>query len=175
MNKEQAIQKIENKTFLQEDLLAYYQIKTVEALEFALEEKFKQVTQTGDFLNSAFKYVYDSRKVDQYNPIEEKYIFYAMILQGLYNLDSDEIRIIAAGIGAFKTVMLLDKILGQKEEVVFFEHMYKKYIERIENVYLKLNDILGSLNKFLNDFNPEQLEKFSGELQKALGNLKLDS
>jgi hypothetical protein len=175
MNREELIQKIENKAFTQQDLLVYYGVKTVEALEFALEEKFKEVTQTGDFLNSGFRYVYESRKANEYNPIEEKYIFYAMVLQGLYNIGSDEIRIIAAGIGAFKTVMLLDKILGQKEEVIFFEKMYQKYVQRIENVYLKLNDILGSLNKVLNDFNPEQLEKFSGELQKALGNLKLDS
>ena len=175
MNTEEILQKVENKTFEEKDLLAYYQIKTIDALEFALDEKFKVVTQKGDFLNSAFKYVYNVRKDNEYNPIEEKYFFYAMVLQGLYNIGTEEIRILAAGIGAFKTVMILEKILGQKEEVLFFEKMYRAYVEKTESIYLKLNEILGSFNKILNDYNPEQLEKFSGELQKALSNLKLDS
>jgi hypothetical protein len=175
MNTEEILQKVENNTFKEKDLLDYYGIKSIEALEFALDEKFKAVTQKGDFLNSAFKYIYNVRKDADYNPIEEKYFFYAMVLQGLYNIGTEEIRILAAGIGAFKAVIILEKVLGQKEEVLFFEKMYKAYVEKTESIYLKLNDILVSINKVLNDFNPEQLEKFSGELQKALSNLKLDS
>ena len=173
MTKQEILNKIDNKQASKEDLLKYYQIKNEEQLEFALEEKLRIITQSGDFLNSAFKFIYETRQKQNYNPIEELYVFYAMILQALYNLDSDELKILAATLGAFKTVMLLDRILENKDEVVFFKKMYKQYVEKIESVYIKLNDILASVNKILNDFDPKQLEKFSGDLQKALNNLEV--
>jgi DNA repair ATPase RecN len=88
-------------------------------------------------------------------------------------MDSDELKILAATIGAFKTVMLLDKILENKDEVLFFKKMYKQYVERIENIYIKLNDILASINKILTDFDPKQLEGFSEDLKKAIDNLNI--
>jgi Na+/glutamate symporter len=174
MNKQEILNKIDNKQATIGDLLNYYEIKNEEQLEFALAEKLKQVNQSGDFLNSAFKFIYETRKKETYNPIEETYVFYAMVLQGLYGIDSDEIKILAATIGAFKTVMLLEIILENKNEVLFFKKMYKQYIEKIENVYLKLNDILASVNKILTDFDPKQLEGFSEDLKKAIGNLNIE-
>jgi hypothetical protein len=173
MTKKEILEKIEAKQAGKEDLLKYYQIKSEEQLEFALEEKLRVVTQSGDFLNSAFKFIYETREKQTYNPIEESYVFYAMLLQGLYAIDSDELKILAATIGAFKTVMLLDKILENKDEVLFFKKMYKQYVERIENIYIKLNDILASINKILTDFDPKQLEGFSEDLKKAIDNLNI--
>jgi DNA repair ATPase RecN len=173
MTKQEILEKVDAKQVTKEDLLKYYQIKKDEQLEFALEEKLRIVTQSGDFLNSAFKFIYETRQRENYNPIEESYVFYAMILQGLYGIDSDELKILAATIGAFKTVMLLDKILQNKDEVLFFKNMYKQYVEKIENVYIQLNKILNSLNKILTDFDPKQLEGFSKDLEKAIGNLNI--
>lgn len=175
MTKEEILKKIDEKVATKQDLFLYYGIKNEESLEFALEEKFKVVTESGDFLSSTFPFIYEARKQEVYNPIQEMYIYYVMVLKGLYNVDSDELKILAGTIGAFKAVMLLSKILDQKEEVIFFKKLLKEYVERVENVYFKLNQILASINKILTDFNPEQLEKFSGDLQKALGNLKLDN
>jgi hypothetical protein len=173
MTKKEILEKIDAKQAGKEDLLKYYEIKNEEQLEFALEEKLRVITQSGDFLNSAFKFIYETRQKQTYNPIEESYVFYAMLLQGLYGIDSDELKILAATIGAFKTVMLLDKILENKDEVLFFKKMYKQYVERIENIYIKLNDILGSINKILTDFDPKQLEGFSEDLKKAIDNLNI--
>jgi ERCC4-related helicase len=174
MTKEEILQKAENKTIKEKDLLDYYKIKNIESLEFALEETFKEVTQTGDFLNAAFKYIYNSRLSKDYNPIEEKYFFYAMVVQGFYNFAAEEIRIIASVIGAFQTVMLLERLLENKQEVVFFTKMYKQYVEKIESPYLKLNEILSSVNKVLVDFSPEKLEKFSEDLKVALEKLQTE-
>jgi len=175
MTKEEILKKIDEKLATKEDLFLYYGIKNEQSIEFALEEKFKTVNQSGDFLSSTFPFIYEARKQEVYNPIQEKYIFYVMILKGLYDMDSDELKILAGTIGAFKTIMLLSKILDQKEEVIFFNQLLKQYIEKVESVYFKLNQILTSVNKILTDFSPEQLERFSGDLQKALGNLKLDN
>jgi hypothetical protein len=173
MTKKEILEKIDAKQAGKEDLLKYYEIKNEDQLEFALEEKLRVITQSGDFLNSAFKFIYETRQKQIYNPIEESYLFYAMLLQGLYGMDSDELKILAATIGAFKTVMLLDKILENKDEVLFFKKMYKQYVEKIENIYIKLNDILGSINKILIDFDPKQLEGFSEDLKKAIDNLNI--
>jgi hypothetical protein len=173
MTKKEILEKIDAKQAGKEDLLKYYEIKNEDQLEFALEEKLRVITQSGDFLNSAFKFIYETRERQIYNPIEESYVFYAMLLQGLYGIDSEELKILAATIGAFKTVMLLDKILENKNEVLFFKKMYKQYVERIENIYIKLNDILASINKILTDFDPKQLEGFSEDLKKAIDNLNI--
>jgi ERCC4-related helicase len=174
MTKEEILQKTEDKTVTQKDLLDYYKIKNIESLEFALQETFKEITQTGDFLNAAFKYIYNSRLSKDYNPIEEKYFFYAMVAQGFYNFPAEEIRIIASVIGAFQTVILLERLLENKEEVLFFTKMYKQYVEKIESPYLKLNEILDSVNKALADFSPEKLQKFSEDLKGALEKLQTE-
>jgi hypothetical protein len=173
MTKEEILQKAEQKTITQEDLLEYYKIKNLDALEFALEERFKEITQTGDFLNSAFKYIYSAREQEEYNPIQEKYFFYVMVAQGFYAFGAEDFRIIASVIGVFQTVMLMERILDQKSEVQYFGRMYKQYVEKIESIYLKLNQILLSVNKILQDFHPEQLQKFAGELETALKNLDI--
>jgi hypothetical protein len=173
MTKEEILNKIDAKQAGKEDLLKYYEIKNEDQLEFALAEKLKEVNQSGDFLNSAFKFIYETRKKEVYNPIEEAYVFHAMILQGLYGIDSDELKILAATIGAFKTVMILDDLLDNKPEVLFFKKMYKQYVEKIESIYIKLNDILTSVNKVLTDFDPKQLEGFSKDLEKAISNLNI--
>lgn len=175
MIKEEILKKVDEKIATKEDLFLYYGIRNEEAIEFALDEKLKTITQSGDFLSSTFSFIYEARKQEMYNPIQEMYIYYVMLLKGLYDIDSDELKILTGTIGAFKTIILLSKILDQKEEVIFFKKMFTQYVERIENVYFKLNEILTSFNKILTEFNPEQLEKFSGELQKALGNLKLEN
>jgi hypothetical protein len=97
-----------------------------------------------------------------------------MVVQGFYNFAAEEIRIIASVIGAFQTVMLLERLLENKQEVVFFTKMYKQYVEKIESPYLKLNEILSSVNKVLVDFSPEKLEKFSEDLKVALEKLQTE-
>jgi hypothetical protein len=174
MTKEQVLQKIEEKIFTEKDLMEYYQIKSLDALEFALEEKFKVVTKKGDFLNSAFSYIYTNRIQQDYNPIQERYFFYAMVLQGLYGIDSDEITIIAYIIGAFKTVMLLEKLLEKKEEVIFFQKLYNQYIEKTESVYLKLNELLSIVNNIFKDFKVDDLEKYTLELRKAVDKIAVE-
>jgi hypothetical protein len=173
MTIQEILQKVDNKTAAKKDLFEYYGVKNEEALQFAFEEKFKEPKLNGDYLNSTFEFIYEVRQKEKYNPIEEAYVYYAMILKALYDLDSDELKVIASILGAFKTVMLLEKILINKEEVVFFEKMYKKYLEKTENIYIKLNQILGSVNKLINDFDPKQLEKFSMELQSAINGLDI--
>jgi hypothetical protein len=164
--------KIEEKTATKKDLFEFYQIKNEEVLLFALEEKMKDVKQNSDLLNTSFTFIYEARKKKEFNPLEELYFFYAVLVKALYNIDSDEVRAMSSLLGTFKTIMMLDELLENKKEVIFFKKMYKNYVERTESVYVKLNDFMAALTKVIEDFSPEKLEKITKELSEKFAQLK---
>jgi predicted CopG family antitoxin len=84
-------------------------------------------------------------------------------------------QILVAGLGLFKTILILDKLLQEKEEVKYFNNLYKEYVNemysigRTANKYVKLLD--KSLAEFLNKNGAESLSKVVQEFLQAKNNL----
>jgi hypothetical protein len=166
------IKKVDEKTATNNDLFEYYQVKNEDGFIFALEEKTKEAKNQTDLLSTSFAFIYEARSKKDFNPIEELYYFYAVILKGLYGIDSDEVKAIAYTLGTFKTVMFLDKILNNKDEVVFFKKLYHNYLDRKENIYFKIIDMFEHLQTLIADFKPEKIEEITKELMTKLAEFK---
>lgn len=149
MTLQEALEKVKQNEFLEEDLFAYFKVKNMDGLESALAQKFMKPEINNDYIGSAFKFIYQQRSKKDYNPLEENYLMIAMILKAFYNIESDELKLIAEGIGIFKTVYLLTKLLEEKEEVIYFKQLYKQYIERYEAIGIVMKEGFDDLNDFL--------------------------
>lgn len=149
MTLQQALEKVKQKEFLEEDLFTYFKVKNMDGLESALAQKFTKLEINNDYIGSAFKFIYQQRSKKEYNPLEENYLMIAMILKAFYNIESDELKLIAEAIGIFKTVYLLTKLLEEKEEVIYFKELYKQYIDRYEAIGIVMKESFDDLNQFL--------------------------
>lgn len=173
MTREEALKKIAESKFTKEDLLKYMGVKDIDSLEFALEEKFKLNPNDG-FINSSFEMVFNIRMKEQYNPLEEKYAFYAVIAEAFYGFNTDDLLILVKGIGLFMTIKLLEKLLENKDEVVYYNKMYQNYIIRKENIGLKLDKIINSIDNFIKGLNSIELEKLSQQLAQQIKEVDLN-
>lgn len=149
MTLQEALEKVKENKFLEEDLFAYFKVKNIDGLESALGQRFTKLEINNDYIGSAFKFIYQQRSKQEYNPLEENYLMIAMILKAFYNIESDELKLIAEAIGIFKTVYLLTKLLQEKEEVIYFKELYKQYVERHEAIGIVMKESFNDLNEFL--------------------------
>jgi hypothetical protein len=163
MTKEEAMQLIEKKEFTIKELFEFYGVRNIEGLESYLETRFDKVDTNNEYLVNAFKFIFETRELENFNPLEEKYRYYAMILPGLYGIAPDNMQILVAGLGLFKTIMMVEKLLKDKEEVIYFNQLYQIYINemysigRTANKYVKLLD--NTLKDFLQKNNKESLSQ----------------
>jgi hypothetical protein len=163
MTKQEAIQLIEKKEFTIKELFEVYEVKNIDGLEAYLEIRFDKIDINNEYLVNSFKFIFETRESENFNPLEEKYRYYAMILPGLFGIDPDNMQILVAGLGLFKAVLMLDKILQEKEEIKYFNNLYKEYVNemysigRTANKYVKLLD--NTLKDFLQKNNKESLSE----------------
>jgi hypothetical protein len=149
MTLQEALEKVKQNQFLEEDLFNYFKVKNIDGLEAALGQRFIKAEINNDYVVSSFKFIYQQRAKKEYNPLEENYLMIAMILKAFYNMESEELKLIAEGIGLFKTVYILTKLLEEKEEVIYFKQLYKQYIERYEAIGIVMKESFDDLNEFL--------------------------
>jgi hypothetical protein len=149
MTLQEALEKVKQNQFTEEDLFTYFKVKNIDGLEAALNQKISKTEINNDYIGSAFKFIYQQRAKKEYNPLEENYLMIAMILKAFYNIESDELKLIAEAIGIFKTVYMLTKLLEEKEEVIYFKQLYKQYIERYEAIGIVMKEGFDDLNDFL--------------------------
>jgi hypothetical protein len=176
MTLEEALKKVENKDFKEADLLEYFGVKSKTGLEVYLEDKLNKPIVNNDFIISSFKFIYDQRLKDNYNPVEEDYLMTAMILKSFYMIDSDELKIIADVYGAFRTVFMINDFIKDIAEIKYFKSMYKQYVDKNESVSTVLKDSFKDLNNFLisktKDLDIEDLKKMQKTLEETMGKLK---
>jgi hypothetical protein len=175
MTKEEAMQLIEKKEFTIKDLFEVYSVKNIEGLEAYLEMRFDNIDVNNEYLVNSFKFIFETRDSENFNPLEEKYRYYAMILPGLFGMTPDNMQILVAGLGLFKTILILEKLLQEKEEVKYFDYLYKQYINemysigRTANKYVKLLD--KTLSEFLKSNDKDSLINILQEFLKEKTNL----
>jgi hypothetical protein len=175
MTKEEVMQLIEKKEFTQKELFEFYEVKNIDGLEAYLENRFDAVDVNNEYLVNSFKFIFETRESESFNPLEEKYRYYAMILPGLFGINPDNMQILVAGLGLFKTVLILDKLLQEKEEVKYFDYLYKQYIQEMYSIGRTANKYVKLLDKTLSDFlsknGTESLSKLLEQFLEARGNL----
>jgi len=178
MTKEEVLKMIEEKTFTIKDMYEFYEVKNQVGLEVYLESRFDKMDINNEYLVNAFRFMFEARSSENFNPLEEKYRYFAMILPGLYGIPSEHVEILVAGMGLFGAIMMLDKLLENKDEVIYFDLMYKEYINemysigRTANKYVKLLD--KTLNEFLENNGREKLAEVVKQFISAKDEL-LDS
>jgi hypothetical protein len=172
MTLEEALAKIKEGKFLEEDLFEYFGVKNMNGLESALEYKLSKVSVNNDYIGTSFKYIYQQRSKDEYNPLEENYLMLAMILKAFYDIESDELKVLADGIGVFKTIYILNNILKDKPEANYFKELYKQYIDRQEAIGIVMKNSFKEINDFLvkkaGSFEMEDLKKLQGQFEDTL-------
>ena len=176
MTLEEALKKVENKDFKEADLFEYFGVKNKSGFEVFLEDKLNRPMVNNDFIISSFKFIYDQRLKDNYNPVEEDYLMTAMILKSFYMIDSDELKIIADVYGAFRAVFMINDFIKDIAEIKYFKSMYKQYVDKHESVAAVLKDSFKDLNNFLinktKDLDIEDLKKMQKTLEETMGRLK---
>lgn len=149
MNKEQLLQKAKDRTITKEEVLEYFGVKNTEGLEMALAQKFDQPKDNLSYLDGSLKFIYTTREKEDYSPIEEKYMFYGIVVEGIYGVSMDEISILNGYFGAFRLLMILDNILAEKPEVIFFKKLYNEFIQRQEHMTYVLMNGVKEIIKFV--------------------------
>jgi hypothetical protein len=174
MTKEQIIEKITKNTVTEQDLFEYYGVKNIQGFEMALEEKIKEPKVNIEYINGAFKFIFEAREQEEYNPLQEKYYFFSSLFPALYGISAEEINIIVRAFGLYKAMMVLETVLENKKEVIYFKHLYKMYEDKRGNVALMLQKSLDNFIKLVDtrtkDMDMEKLKQLGetvlGEMNK---------
>jgi hypothetical protein len=166
MELKELLEKAKMKTIKKEEVFQYFGVKNIEGLEMALSNRFDKPLEDLSYLDKSFSFLYESREKEDYSPIEEQYMFYALCSQGIYGMNIDEISLINGFFGPIRTVMILDNLLKDKPEVIFYNKLYKQYLERKENaIYL-----VSSGFKKVVDFAEKNLQNLDQAKMESLIN-----
>lgn len=175
MTKEEVMQLIQKKEFTQKELFEFYEVRNIDGLETYLQSRFDTIDVNNEYLVNSFKFIFETREAENFNPLEEKYRYYAMLLPGLFGINPDNIQILVAGLGLFKTILILDKLLQEKEEVKYFDGLYKQYIDEMYSIGRTANKYVKLLDKTLSDFlsknGTDSLSKIVQEFLQARSTL----
>lgn len=177
MNKEEILKKIELNTITKQDLFDYYAVKNVQGLEIVLDEKMKELKTDNNFIGTLFPFVFKARDAEEFSPLAEKFYMFSVALPGLYGIPSEEVNILARGLGLFEACMLLENLLSEKPE---FKYLHKLYVEYVQHrmsvgVIVKggLEYITDFLDKKLKDMKMEDLQKLAKGVVSEFNNIKL--
>lgn len=152
MTKEEVLQLIEKNEFTIKEMFAFYGVKNIDGLEAYFESVFDKMDVNNEYIINSFKFIFSVREGENFNPLEERYRFYGMILPGLYGIPTEHLQILVAGLGLFKAVFMLDKLLQQKEEVKYFNELYKEYMNEMYSIGRTANKYVKFLDKTLSEF-----------------------
>jgi hypothetical protein len=167
MTKEEILKKIELQQAEEKDLFEYYGIRNKEGLELVLEEKFSKPLVNINYIYQGFDFIYKCRLEENYNPMEEKFRYFSIVLPAFYQMETIEVAIITGTMGVFEGIMFLDNLLKDRVEVKYFDNLYKLYLNRKADVGIILEENFNKLNKLID----EKMSKLKIEDLKNLGDL----
>ena len=149
MELKELLEKAKNKTITKEEVFEHFGVKNIEGLEVAVAQKFDKPKDNLSYLDGSLQYIYATRENEDYSPIEENYMFYGIVAEGIYGVSMDEISILSGYFGPFKVLMMLESILSDKPEVIFFKKLYNQFIERKEDMTYVLMNGVKEIIKFV--------------------------
>lgn len=167
MTREEILKKIELQQAEEKDLFEYLGVRNIEGVEAALEEKFSKPEPNMNYIYEGFEFIYKARLQEKYSPLEEKYRYYSIVLPAFYGTQANESAIITGTLGVFQGLMFLEKLLKDKEEVKYFDELYKTYLSRKNDVGIILEENFDKLNKLIE----EKLSNLKIEDLQSLGNV----
>lgn len=176
MTIQEAVQLMKEEKFTEKELLEYYDIKSLDGLESVLELKFDKESYNEKFINQSFEFIFETRKSEKYNPLEEKYRFYSMVLPGLFGIYPEEVQMLSIVLGLFQTMMILENILKNKPSVIYFTNLYDQYVKTelsIEKIIMfSLKDLDVKISKFLTENNVQKLSGLVTDIVDRVNKLK---
>lgn len=134
MTREEILKKIELQQAEEKDLFDYLGVRNIEGVEAALEEKFSKPEPNMNYIYEGFEFIYKARLQEKYSPLEEKYRYYSIVLPAFYGTQANETAIITGTLGVFQGLMFLEKLLKDKEEVKYFDELYKTYMQKKSDI-----------------------------------------
>lgn len=158
---------VAEKELTEKDLFNKIGVKNFEGFESFLEMSFEKPKLSPSFLEDSFRYIYEARSKETYNPIEERYMLHGAIASAIYGFDLEIISLMSKVFGAFKTVFLLEKYLNNKEEAEYFKQLYKDYVNNKESLTTVIKEGIVELALWLEQqagkINIEDLQKIAKE------------
>jgi hypothetical protein len=175
MNREELLEKLKAEgPISKEDLFAYFNVKNVEGLEVVLYDKSKEAKVNMEYINSSFVILYQLRKKEFYNPVEERFYFFSLILPGLYGFLPEEVNLLGRSLGVFEAIMFLDSVFEEKAEIKYYEKMYQNFINNKNDLSIFLERQVDTVYEFLSekmkDLKMEDLEKLGKNIMGELNN-----
>lgn len=152
MTKEEVLETIAKNEFTLAKMFEFYEVKNQDGLEAYFETRFDKVDFNNEYVINAFKFMFETRQKEDFNPLEEKYRYYAMVLPGIYGIPSEHVEILVAGMGLFTAMIMLEKLLQGKVEVEYFNKLYKEYINEMYSIGRATDKVVKLIGKTLDDF-----------------------
>lgn len=152
MTKEEVLEIIEKNEFTLEKMFEFYEVKNIDGLEAYLESRFDNIAVNNEYLVNSFKFMFETREKEDFNPLEEKYRYYAMILPGVFSIPSEHVEILVAGMGLFPAIMMLERLLQEKPEVQYFNKLYKEYTTEMYSIGRATQKLIKLVEKTLDEF-----------------------
>lgn len=175
MTLEELNEKVKKDEITPEDIFEYFQVRNIEGLEMALEEKSKVVNPRMDYINTSFPFIFEARE-GEYNPVQERFFYFTTVLPSFYDIQPEEVNAMARAFGVFNLILMLDRIFKDKEEIKYYNELLKNYYEQKESLSKIMQQGFKDLAKFLDDklkdFKLEDLQKLGDKVLGEVSNLR---
>lgn len=175
MTLEELNEKVKKDEIAAQDIFEYFQVRNIEGLEMALEEKSKVVNPRMDYITASFPFIFAARK-GEYNPVQEKFFYFTTVLPSFYDIQPEEVNAMARAFGVFNLILMLDKIFKDRDEIKYYNELLKNYYEHQESLSRVMQEGFKDLTKFLDeklkDFKLEDLQKLGDKVLGEVGNLR---
>jgi hypothetical protein len=175
MKLEELLEKVENDTIAKEHIFEYFQVKNIEGFELVFEDLAKNLKVSLEYINTSFPFIFTAREKENFNPIEEKFYYYSTVLPGLYGIEQKLINAIARAFGVFETILMFERIFKHKEEIKYYDSLYKNYVEHRQSLSTIAKAGLDKMSQFLDEkmdkLDMNDLRKLGKEIMGEFNNI----
>jgi len=175
MTLEELNDKVKKDEIKTEDIFQYFGVRNMEGLEMAIEEKARVVAPRIDYINASFPFIFAARE-GQYNPVQEKFFYFTTVLPSFYDIQPEEVNAMARAFGVFPTILMLDRIFKDREEIKYYNELLKDYYEYKESLSRVMQEGFKDIAKFLDnklkDFKLEDLQNLGDKVLGEVSNLR---
>lgn len=172
------LNKKENVT--EQEVFDYFEVEDKEELKSFIMNKCVNADSSndinGDMLYVGLDQIYERFEESEYNTIQERTMFFAVVLNAFGILNISEFMLMVSAVSPFEILVILERELGEKEEIVYYRKLYNEYKANQEKISLIVKNSLERFNILLEeniqDFDPEKLDSLVSQAQKDLEKLK---
>lgn len=165
-----------------QEVYEYFNVKDYSELLRFLEMKtstpFEDLEIDDSYIYNSFNLIASESEKDNFHPVKEKFMLFSVIMSGVYNFDAEEYSLIAKGLGTFKTVFLMEQILGGNEITVYYTSLYNDYYNKKYSLPMVVSkgiaSVLQLVEEQFSNLDEGSLEKYAAQLQEALSKIVPD-